>query len=170
MKKTKTVSAILFGVLFVMQTFLMSYVLLGMGVSNAPFYFIIEIAAIVVFALLCVKLFKNDEPITYEFKREIAVATVLYLIFTALCYQLQLSAIIQALSTLNPSWAASVMPSAVAFGIKVLLLVSAAVFAMMEPKVTEVTLEFEEAKDVADFQTEEAVEEVIVAIDEQENI
>ena len=168
LKNTKTVSAILFGVLFVLQAFLMTPLLLGYSIANVPLFLLVEFVAIFVFGAICIKLFCNADAVSCAFKKVLSTGTVLYFLLTAICYSLELNVIIQTLGTMVPAWGQTVVPAAIALCVKIVLILAAVAMVLREPQVSEVMLEFDEAKDVKTLMDEAAVSEVIEAIEAKE--
>ena len=76
--------------------------------------------------------------------------------------------IIQTLGTMVPAWGQTVVPAAIALCVKIVLILAAVAMVLREPQVSEVMLEFDEAKDVKTLMDEAAVSEVIEAIEAKE--
>ncbi|MEG2842301.1 MAG: hypothetical protein RR900_02340, partial [Ruthenibacterium sp.] len=114
MKKGQKISTALFAILFVLQLFVVRYVVNNAAITSVALSMFIEIAAVIVFAVVTVKLFAQD-ALSCTFKKKLVAGAVLYTIATAVYYDISLNIIMAALSlfsealTTTPMYAIAVL-------------------------------------------------------------
>lgn len=167
MKKNATISCGLFSLLFVMQLFLLLYVGGNLALTGLPVWVLAEVAALFVFAGMATRLFAKGE-LEETAKKTVAAAGVFYVLTLVVFYGVQLSLIFTALGTFNQALGQNVVAGWVVYGVKVVLFAAAVWFAVCPEKEVEVTLEFETARDAAELESPQAVEEIKEQLDEKE--
>ncbi|MEG0178591.1 MAG: hypothetical protein RR573_08040 [Oscillospiraceae bacterium] len=168
MKKPRFVSAILFGALFAVQVLLMQYILLAAPLTNITVGFMLEAAMILVFFAACIYNLKAKASVSAENKRAVAGAAILYLVFSAFTFQMQIQIGSLSLSLFNPAWQQSMVPGMIICGVKLVLFLGAVCCMLMEPKVTEVSVEFDTPVEATELLGDTATDEINTVLDEKE--
>ncbi|MEG1176309.1 MAG: hypothetical protein RSD62_06600 [Ruthenibacterium sp.] len=128
MKNTK-ISAILFAMLAVVQMLLVRSFTMNSAFGNLPIFAVMEIAAVVVFAVLALWMIKS-EALCCSKKQALVLGGALYVVFAAMNWMLELGVVQMGLSTI--STALTGMPAViVVLVIKLALLAGAVAFAVI---------------------------------------
>ncbi|MEG1270500.1 MAG: hypothetical protein RSD01_06165 [Ruthenibacterium sp.] len=167
MKKGQKISTALFAILFVLQLFVVRYVVNNAAITSVALSMFIEIAAVIAFAVVTVKLFAQD-ALSCTFKKKLVAGAVLYTIATAVYYDISLNIIMAALSLFSEALTTTPMYAIAVLVVKFVVLAAAVYFACAPEKETKASIEFEDAPAAAELLNPEKVEEITEKLDEVE--
>ena len=120
----KKISAILFAVLFAVQAFFVSYIFTTAAVTSIPIAMFIEMAALVVFGVVCAKLFANEDVNTAK----AAALTAMYIFLNGIYYTTEAVLAQTALSLISETLAANTALAIAIIAVRIILLIVAVVF------------------------------------------
>ena len=167
MKNTdRKISAALFSAAFVWMAFCLRFVLLSMSLSQAPMIVTAELLALVLMGAVAVYAWKSTESYTAREKRCLGTLLGLYAALNLICISLEQQMVLTALSTLNQALGKNEVLAWIGLAVKLLLPALGVWFACRRHGRS--TVVFEEAAEPESLETEEALEELTVQLDESE--
>lgn len=135
MKKSKTIAAVLFGVLAIVQIFGLSFVF-STTTAQLPVITFLEIAALVVYALVCVKMLKTaDVAVTSGEKRAAAALSVIYLMAIAFNIQIVIQVLMLAFAMVSQELAQVQTTGIVMLCVRTAILIAALYFTFCNEKI-----------------------------------
>ncbi|MEG0910459.1 MAG: hypothetical protein RSB47_08110 [Ruthenibacterium sp.] len=167
MKKNQKIATTLCTVLFVLQLFVVRYVVNNAAITSVAVSMFIEIGAVIAFAIVAIKLAAGEGD-TCSFKKKLVAGAVLYTLATAVYYDIALNIIMAGLSMFGEALVATPVYGIVVLVVKFVLLAAVIYFVCAPEKETQASIEFETAPDAAELQSPEKVEEITEKLDEVE--
>lgn len=167
MKKGQKIATALFTILFVLQLFIVRYIVNNAAVTSIAVSMFIEIAAVVAFAVIVVKLVAAD-TLSCAFKKKLCASAVLYTLATAIYYDITLNIIMAALSLFSEALTTNPLYGIAVLIVKFVILAAAVYFVCAPEKETQASIEFEQAPAVSELLNPEKVEEITEKLDDVE--
>ena len=140
MKKNTKNSLILFSALFLLQLFILRYLINNAAITGIAVSMLVEIAIPLVLAVVIAQLASGDAGCA--FKKSLVAGSFLYALYLAVFYDIQINIIMSGMSLFGQSMVSSVWPTICVFAVKVILLAAAVWFAV-KPEKIEVVLQEE---------------------------
>lgn len=156
MKKNTKKSLMLFSVLFLLQLFILRYLVNNAAITGIAVSMLVEIAVPVMLGCIIIKLASGDAGC--NFKKGLVAGSVLYALYLAVFYDIQINIIMAGISLFGESLTKSIWPSLCVFAVKVILLAAAVWFAV-KPEKAEVVLPAEETAQPEETSIEDAAQQ-----------
>lgn len=167
MNKNAKLSAVLFALLFLLQAFILRYLMLNVAVTGVAVAMLAEVVALAMFARCAIRA-KTGAYTECCAKQTLAAGSIFYAVFLLIYNTMELSLIASGVALFNETLATNNTVLIAVFVVKLVLLAAAVFFAVAPEKECKAEVEFEEAPAPETLLAPEAVEKLNEQLDEKE--